>query len=91
MQTIDFNRLKLRSGDKVLDVGCGEGRHAIAAWLEARVDVTGIDLCEKDLQTARGRQQESIPFLQESDDGRSIRFIQGNALELPLKTTRSTK
>ncbi|MGI9282015.1 MAG: class I SAM-dependent methyltransferase [Endozoicomonas sp.] len=85
MQTIDFNRLKLRNGDKVLDVGCGEGRHSIAAWLEAKVDVTGIDLCENDLQTARDRQQDSVQFLQESEDGRSIRFIQGNALELPFE------
>ncbi|WP_034833240.1 class I SAM-dependent methyltransferase [Endozoicomonas numazuensis] len=85
MQTIDFNRLKLRNGDKVLDVGCGEGRHSIAAWLEAKVDVTGLDLCEKDLQTARNKQQEAVDYLQGSQEGRSIQFIQGNALELPFE------
>ena len=84
METIDFQRLKLRNGDKVLDVGCGEGRHSIAAWLEAKVDVTGVDLSEKDLQTAQERQQEAVQYLEGSEEGRSISFQQANALELPF-------
>lgn len=86
MQTMDFRRLKLRDGDKFLDVGCGEGRHSIAAWLEAKVHVTGIDLCEKDLETARTRQKESEQYLDDPDSSdRSIQFLQANALELPFE------
>ena len=31
MQTVDFKHIELSDGDKLLDLGCGEGRHVIAA------------------------------------------------------------
>ncbi|MDQ2827208.1 MAG: class I SAM-dependent methyltransferase, partial [Actinomycetota bacterium] len=31
MLTVDFRRLGLQAGDKVLDLGCGGGRHAFEA------------------------------------------------------------
>lgn len=31
MLTIDFNRLNIQSKDRILDIGCGEGRHIIEA------------------------------------------------------------
>ena len=31
MLTVDFDRLDLRAGDRLLDLGCGGGRHAFAA------------------------------------------------------------
>ena len=39
----------------LLDVGCGEGRHTLAAYLKSGVTAVGVDLGLADLETARGR------------------------------------
>ncbi|BFM17049.1 class I SAM-dependent methyltransferase [Maricurvus nonylphenolicus] len=82
MQTIDFERLQLRAGDRFLDVGCGEGRHTIGAYLTADVDAVGVDLCEKDLQTA---QERAEGFLDTDNSNKSLTFKVANALELPFE------
>ena len=53
MQTVDFTHFELSSGDRVLDLGCGEGRHAIAVYLESDVHCVGVDLSVQDLSRAR--------------------------------------
>lgn len=55
LETINLQRIGMRPGDKILDLGCGEGRHAISMFLLADVHVTGIDLSDKDLGTANSR------------------------------------
>lgn len=82
MQTIDFERLQLRAGDRFLDVGCGEGRHTIGAYLTADVDAVGVDLCEKDLQTAEERAEG---FVDKENTNKSLTFKVANALELPFE------
>ena len=47
MQTVDFNYFHLRDGDRVLDLGCGEGRHLIGALLAADVSAIGVDLSQR--------------------------------------------
>lgn len=47
--------LNLQNGERVLDLGCGEGRHAISASLLADTHVVGIDLSVTDLRTADTR------------------------------------
>ena len=44
LETIDFNRLRLAEGDRILDLGCGEGRHSITAYMLQAVEAVGIDL-----------------------------------------------
>jgi SAM-dependent methyltransferase len=62
METIDLRHLPLRPGDRVLDLGCGEGRHTIAAWLQREAHCVGVDLSAGDVLRARDK---SLPFLPE--------------------------
>ena len=58
MQTVDFRHLPLCPGDRVLDLGCGEGRHVISAYVEADVQSIGVDLSLDDLRTTRDKYQD---------------------------------
>jgi 2-polyprenyl-3-methyl-5-hydroxy-6-metoxy-1,4-benzoquinol methylase len=48
---------RVRPGERVLDVGCGEGRFA-AALLDAGAQVVGIDVAEEPLRRARAERPE---------------------------------
>ena len=41
--TVDLARLEVHPGDRVLDAGCGEGRHCFGC-LERGAEVVGLDL-----------------------------------------------
>ena len=44
MVTVEFNRLNIRPGSKILDIGCGSGRHTCAAYTLPGVIAVGADL-----------------------------------------------
>jgi len=81
LETVDFNQFRLSPGDKVLDLGCGEGRHAITAYLKERVEVLALDLSLTDLGTAQSRFDE---FEDAADKTRSLNFICSSGLNLPF-------
>jgi SAM-dependent methyltransferase len=81
MQTVDFSRFPLRSGDVVLDLGCGEGRHVISAYIEADVQSVGVDLSVQDLQTTR---EKFADFNEPNNEAKSFGLSSANALELPF-------
>lgn len=49
MLTVDFSRLRLRPGDRVLDLGCGAGRHAFEA-LRRGARVLAVDTDQGELR-----------------------------------------
>jgi SAM-dependent methyltransferase len=55
MLTVEFNRFDLAPGGRILDIGCGSGRHTAAACRMERVRVVGVDLAVADLRSARER------------------------------------
>jgi cyclopropane-fatty-acyl-phospholipid synthase len=52
-------KLRLRPGQRVLDIGCGWGAFAIHAARQAGVKVTGITLSERQAEFATARVQEA--------------------------------
>jgi SAM-dependent methyltransferase len=54
MLTVDFSAIGLKPGMRVLDAGCGSGRHLCEAFRTPGVDVTGADLNWVDLCKAKG-------------------------------------
>jgi len=81
VQTVDFTHFPLAAGDVVLDLGCGEGRHVISAYLEAQVHSIGVDLSLADLVTTREKMRE---FDQPGDGARSFGLSSASALALPF-------
>lgn len=81
MQTVDYRHLRLNKGDRILDLGCGEGRHVISAYLEAEVDAIGIDLCLKDLKLTR---EKFEPFREMGNKNKLFALASANALQLPF-------
>ncbi len=77
--TVDLERLDVRPGDRLLDAGCGEGRHCFGA-LERGASVVGLDLDLPSLRMARGALADRAAEL---DRGGSV--LQGNAFALPFE------
>jgi SAM-dependent methyltransferase len=55
MVTVEFKRLPVAPGFKILDVGCGSGRHSAAAYQLQDVTAVGVDLDFGHLTEARNR------------------------------------
>ena len=81
MQTVDFAHFPLEGGDWVLDLGCGEGRHVISAYLAADVNSVGVDLSLDDLRTTRDKFSD---FAERDNPAKSFGLSSANALQLPF-------
>lgn len=81
MKTVDYDYLPLRDGDRVLDLGCGEGRHAIAFYVDAKVHSVGVDLGYDDVRNAV---QKAKDFISQDDHSRHLHLLCTNGLTLPF-------
>jgi len=76
--TVDLERLSVGPGDRVLDAGCGEGRHCFGA-LERGARVVGLDLDFDSLHLASKRLRGRAAELESLGA-----MLQGDAFHLPF-------
>lgn len=53
MITLDYKRLNIRPGHRILDIGCGEGRHTAQAYEQGGTFCLGADRNPDDLLTSK--------------------------------------
>ena len=80
MLTADFQILNIQPGDRVLDVGCGTGRHACEVFRTLGADVVGVYLSMEDLRKAA----LTLYLLDDAGDGSWI-ISRADATKLPFK------
>jgi SAM-dependent methyltransferase len=82
MLTVDFDRLGLRPGERLLDLGCGGGRHAFEA-MKRGAAVTALDYSEGELKDVRATVGGMLAA-GEIVDSAYAGVANGDALDLPF-------
>lgn len=77
--TVDLERLEVRPGQRLLDAGCGEGRHCFGA-LERGAHVVGLDLDRDSLKLAHGALRN-----RGAERGTLGAMLQGDTFRLPFR------
>ena len=82
MLTVDYDLLDVRAGHRVLDLGCGEGRHAFEAQRRGAV-VAAIDWGEAEVATTQ-TWLGAIAAAGEAPLGAAATAVRGDLLHLPV-------
>ena len=82
LETINFEHLRLTENDKLLDLGCGEGRHALSAYIARDLKVYAVDLSLSDLKTTKSRFIESY---ESENKKKTLSIAAADAKNLPFQ------
>ncbi len=82
MLTVDYDRLDLRPGMTVLDLGCGEGRHAFEAYRRG-ARVVAVDRGVSEVETTK-RWLDAIAAAGEAPAGARYEVVRADLLALPF-------
>ncbi|MEO3792702.1 methyltransferase domain-containing protein [Nonomuraea sp. B10E15] len=83
MLTVDFARLPVGPGVRVLDLGCGGGRHAFEV-LRRGADVTAFDMDQAELDSVAAM-FAAMDKAGEVPEGGAGETVQGTALDMPFE------
>jgi SAM-dependent methyltransferase len=82
--TVDFDQFPVGPGDRVLDMGCGGGRHAFALYRRG-ADVVALDMSDKDLREVQ-TMFRAMDLEGEAPTTATATAVRGNAYALPFAT-----
>jgi 2-polyprenyl-3-methyl-5-hydroxy-6-metoxy-1,4-benzoquinol methylase len=82
MLTVDFKEIPLKAGMRILDAGCGGGRHLCEAFRTPGVEVVGIDLNAPDLFKTK-----EVLTLMAGDTGRPWLISRADVTKLPFRSS----
>ncbi len=82
MLTVDYSVLEIRDGERVLDIGCGTGRHSWEACRRASCTVYALDIDGEELMRARG----VLGAMERQGESRAQwGLLRASSLSLPFK------
>jgi SAM-dependent methyltransferase len=79
---VDFARLDIRAGDRILDLGCGAGRHAFECYRRG-ARVVALDQSATDVADVN-HMFSAMREVAEASEGSAAVAIRGNAHQLPF-------
>lgn len=82
MLTVDFTRFPLAAGDRVLDLGCGAGRHAFECYRRG-AQVVALDQNGEEIREV-AKWFAAMKEAGEAPEGATATAMEGDALNLPF-------
>lgn len=82
MLTVDFDIFRIGEGERILDIGCGSGRHS---WHVCKLDHCSLWAMDYDLESLQKNKYMLAEIERENGGDKKWAVMQGNAMTLPFK------